>query len=620
MKTLPTVILLVGAVSVALVVRLHGMDAALNHDEAYTWVMFASQSYSAIITSYSLPNNHILQSLMVHLAVQLFGQYEWVIRLPALLAGLLAVPIVFALGFFLFGGARVGLLAAWLLALTPVHISYSHAARGYSLMVLFSLLVLFCAGSATAGRPRWWVGFVASGLLGVWVIPSAVLHVAALGIWTMMLAIRRRHWRNLLQALLAGGALALSIGLVYWPIRTELVQAAGRWGVAVAGAPERLLAIVRDVAVLCAGGTQGLFPAMLAVAGLAVAARRHRPLALYVILTWSVPFLIGWGTGIAGQPRTYLFLLVSFVLLAAYGVVQLIPRPGLQVLAAVLLLSGYGWAAGRHLNQPVDRSFKEVGKYLIDAVRPGDAVVAPFILDTQIIYYAGQAIQQATVGVLDSGEIDRLLFVTKASDSRFTLDHYLLRTNLIADPDDYQQTLHFPAEVFRLFYLSGPLEVHQWMRRGQRLFSSEEKGWRILRLEGEGEVRLDRVASAWNADPGLRLENPEGIRLALKSFSTFVTPEEGLLLLPHARTEKERTVVSLYEAVTQEGHLKRIPLQMFRTNTSVEARGADGQRWYLETYLLPVQAHRRYGIYVQTQEVELQWLANLGCFFFPHAR
>ena len=197
--------ILVAIFGVALAVRLPGMGGALNHDETYTWEVFAAKPYAEIVTSYPVPNNHILHSLLVRLAVQLCGETEWVIRLPALLAGLLAIPAMFFLCRILFGEGRAGLVAAGLLALVPVHITYSQMARGYSLLVLFSLLSLLSIWMALAGRSGWWVGFVSSGFLGAYAVPSAVFHLATLLLWGVLISIRRRNWRMLARAFSAGG-------------------------------------------------------------------------------------------------------------------------------------------------------------------------------------------------------------------------------------------------------------------------------------------------------------------------------------------------------------------------------------------------------------------------------
>ena len=104
--------LFLAALATALALRLHGLGADLNHDEAYTWQVFASRPYAEILGSYPVPNNHILHSLLVRLSTRVFGTGEIAIRLPALLAGLAAIPAVFLLGRALFQHTSPALLSA----------------------------------------------------------------------------------------------------------------------------------------------------------------------------------------------------------------------------------------------------------------------------------------------------------------------------------------------------------------------------------------------------------------------------------------------------------------------------------------------------------------------------
>ena len=104
--------LLAGAVIVASLLCLQTLSGSLGHDEAYTLQPFASQPYERIITSYPAPNNHILHSLLVRCSVQLLGTETWSARFPALVAGILAAPLIFVLGRSLFLNPQTGLVAS----------------------------------------------------------------------------------------------------------------------------------------------------------------------------------------------------------------------------------------------------------------------------------------------------------------------------------------------------------------------------------------------------------------------------------------------------------------------------------------------------------------------------
>ena len=85
-----------------------------------------------------------------------FGDGEVAMRTPALLSGVLSVPLTWWVGSRLVG-SRAALIAAALLALSPVHAWYCAEARLYAPMVLCTLLAFGCVErltDASCGRRR----------------------------------------------------------------------------------------------------------------------------------------------------------------------------------------------------------------------------------------------------------------------------------------------------------------------------------------------------------------------------------------------------------------------------------------------------------------------------------
>ncbi|HCE18325.1 MAG TPA: hypothetical protein DEQ80_10740 [Anaerolinea thermolimosa] len=170
-------------------VRLVLLPLPLGHDEAYTFVGFASRSLPALLSDYSLPNNHIFHSLLVHLSTELFGVHPWSVRLPAFMAGVLAVPVAALLGMRLYGKTS-GLLAAAMLAGLPSSAMYAGNARGYSLYMLFSL-VLFCLAPVLVRRRNraGWLLLVITGSLGFWTVPFMLYPFGGVLLWMFLLAL-----------------------------------------------------------------------------------------------------------------------------------------------------------------------------------------------------------------------------------------------------------------------------------------------------------------------------------------------------------------------------------------------------------------------------------------------
>jgi Dolichyl-phosphate-mannose-protein mannosyltransferase len=132
---------------------------------------------------YRKPTNHVLYSVLARSAWtgwRLFAPAEdwlireWVIRLPAWLAGIFAVLVLSVLVAKI-GGELAGVTSAWLLALHPWFLRYSSEARGYSLLLLLvpGLLLLWLR-AIRENLWRWWLAFGAVQFLIVWVYPAAV--------------------------------------------------------------------------------------------------------------------------------------------------------------------------------------------------------------------------------------------------------------------------------------------------------------------------------------------------------------------------------------------------------------------------------------------------------------
>lgn len=132
---------------------------------------------------YRKPTNHVLYSVLARSAWHTWGVFshpedgyirEWVIRLPAWLAGVFAVMALALLVARLAGGPA-GLMAAWLLALHPWHLRYASEARGYSvLLLLVSVTLLVWLRATQENHWRWWMAFGLCQFLMLWVYPAAI--------------------------------------------------------------------------------------------------------------------------------------------------------------------------------------------------------------------------------------------------------------------------------------------------------------------------------------------------------------------------------------------------------------------------------------------------------------
>jgi hypothetical protein len=130
-----TIVLLIG-----LLLRSHGLTRGLIYDEIFTAMHFVdARSMWETVSSYLYFNNQIGYSILARLSEDVFGRHEWSLRLPALLLGMVTLPCLWIYTRQLVG-PRLALGATMGLAVSPAHVAYSETARGYTGMILFSLL------------------------------------------------------------------------------------------------------------------------------------------------------------------------------------------------------------------------------------------------------------------------------------------------------------------------------------------------------------------------------------------------------------------------------------------------------------------------------------------------
>lgn len=214
--------MLAAVVVVAAALRWYWLGQPVRYDEAVTWLEYASRPLPEALSRYDLPNNHLFHTLLAHLTTEVLGPGVRVLRLPAFLAGVLTVPATWALGRRLHG-ASVGLLAAALVAVSPVLVLFSVNARGYAIVVLaFLVLALLAAELRRRSSALPWTGFAVTAALAGWTMPAALYPAVAAGIWILWPAHEGEGPRPLTGRL--GGLAAAAVGaagltaLLYAPV------------------------------------------------------------------------------------------------------------------------------------------------------------------------------------------------------------------------------------------------------------------------------------------------------------------------------------------------------------------------------------------------------------------
>ena len=196
----------------AVVLRLINIDVSLWLDEILLHKR-ASQPFNEVLGSSQYP----LANLLAWLTLKL-GDTEFTLRIPNLLAGLLAIYALYSFCKKHFS-IETGLIGATLLVFNPYHIEYSQDARYYGLMSLFTVLVL-SAATAYLIRPSvllgiaLWLSIVAGIANQLVFIPLAFAITFGMVAYTIFAPISKKH--KLLQILSIGFIFATTFAPLYF--------------------------------------------------------------------------------------------------------------------------------------------------------------------------------------------------------------------------------------------------------------------------------------------------------------------------------------------------------------------------------------------------------------------
>jgi hypothetical protein len=206
-----TVTLLLGIVLlVGLVLRLLYLTQPIRYDEASNYLFYVKPGLARILLLDYLPNNHILHTEIVWLLTHILGGSPVVMRIPALIAGLLLIPVTYQY-VRRYEGSAAALFAAGLTAVNADLAMSSTNARGYTMVALFFMCLVQIAQRLGEDPQRigLWVPFVGFAVLGLYTVPTMVYGVAAAA---GILAVERlRCWKGGLWNLIRGGITDLVI-------------------------------------------------------------------------------------------------------------------------------------------------------------------------------------------------------------------------------------------------------------------------------------------------------------------------------------------------------------------------------------------------------------------------
>lgn len=390
----PWTVLVLVIVGGALRLAVAGQD--LYADELATYWVATAHSATGVVETVATTAEITppLSFLLTWLATRL-GESPEIVRLPSLVAGVAAIPLVWLLGRRTVG-QQAATLAAALTALSPFMVFYSAEARGYGVLTTLVLLsTLSLLRAVDGGGTRWWVAYSAFVAAAMYTHYTGLFVLLVQAIWALA---TRPGARRPLIAATAIAALAYvpwlpsvrgdldspttEILSAFYPISLEGVRLTlGHWSVGFPFAlpstslrdlpglgPLLMLAVTAAVALHGAATRRAVVSANAGPSGAA-------GVTLVVLLAVATPA----GTLLQSAIGTNVFAVRSLAVSWPYLAVSVAglvaaARPAPRLVAATLAVSAFAVGAGTMLTDDFRRpDFERLARFADE--HPGAVVV-----------------------------------------------------------------------------------------------------------------------------------------------------------------------------------------------------------------------------------------------------
>lgn len=389
---------LVVIVLLAVAARAIGLNGGLWIDEIYSLVRSFRAPLAQILTEFWGDNHHPLYAVLAHASRAVFGESPWAVRLPAMVLGVAAIPVLYRLG-LLVARQREALLAALLLSVNYHHVWFSQNARGYSAIAFVALVTMWTLlRGVETGQTRYFIWYAVAAALGAYTHLTTIFvvvgHALALAVYLLMPG-RPREVRALWRGgIIAFGLAAVLTLLLYGPMLRQVLDfflhrpselrgvSTPRWAFF---ETIRVLVLGLGAGMAAVGATVVAAGLVVGVSGLASFWKRNRLFVLLLLMPCVVTIAGAAAARGTMYPRFFFFAIGPAMLVAVRGayascewIAQRISRPSLgdalatTGIVAVTLLSA---ASLSYDYRYPKQDFEGAMRLVLAEQKPGDAVI-----------------------------------------------------------------------------------------------------------------------------------------------------------------------------------------------------------------------------------------------------
>lgn len=414
----------------------------------FTTSIWGDEGFSAILSMKSLPEilsiiandtSPPLWNITEHIAFQLFGTAEIVIRGLAFSYFLATIFFVYKIGKYLFSG-KVGILAAILTFFNPFFFTYAFEGRMYSILALgvtASMYFFLKLRNPKDNNLSTKVGYVVSTLWAMYSHHFAIFILVIQGMWFLyeLLSGKRKTAVLLLKVFIAVG-----VGYIPWliPLYNQTKMVGGGFWLGTPTIPELIGLLTKY---LGAGIEHSYMSIAVALTLIALAIKRWWPLKKsdFFLISWFLgPIVLTWAVSQVFQSIFF----DRYLLYAIPGAMLLASSRGRKFSGIIigLLIVVFVTIDIFYFTHPVKRPFRELAAYVKSTRQETDYLInwnagshhlwetkyydipAPIYIPEggELPYFVGTALMEENdiihkfpdninrVGVITSGSVDEI--------------------------------------------------------------------------------------------------------------------------------------------------------------------------------------------------------------------
>ena len=318
--------------------RFYQLDRTLGGGDENQYLLdYADTSLKYIATTYFFGGHPVFHTLLMRLMIMGFDDETAIaIRFPAFIAGIASLWLIYRVALQLFNSFVIARLSLLIAVLCPIHIYYSQTARGYSLIMFFSIAMVYAAIKLMDSPQGGWGMLLAlCGALSVYTVPTNVYFAASLAGWLCVALLVPRYAEELKETGVSPGKkalfflaifllMALLSYLVYLPLVDQVIAESRNYHLAHEQETSKLMIAGRvpiDALKLIFPSPLMWFLPLLAV-GVLFGDTVRPSYRLLPVCIFFLPLIVPLLTGVSGYARNYLYNLPILVIFLAAGIVR----------------------------------------------------------------------------------------------------------------------------------------------------------------------------------------------------------------------------------------------------------------------------------------------------------